>query len=112
MSTQLPSDIGANLTKSAVEIAGTGAENIQKVLLDLQGGDSGGAMNVIDQGAKSLLSQYGYSGDGTVDITKASGAMIIDDLMQKISTQVQVASQLLAGVNNMTKTASRVLTQG
>ena len=52
------------------------------------------------------------SGYATVDISQASGAMVIDDLMQKISTKVQVAAQMLAATNNIQKTASRILSQG
>ena len=62
------------------------------------------------ESGKEVLDSYGISGEA--DITTAAGAMVIDDLMQKISTKVQVAAQLLSTANNIAKTASRVLSQG
>jgi hypothetical protein len=56
--------------------------------------------------------KYGATLTSDMNITDASGAMVIDDLMQKISTKVQVASQLLSSANNIAKTASRILSQG
>lgn len=84
-----------------------------------------GASNTLDKAGAAVLEKYGYAVDWSAtdtsqygktatgpNITQASGAMIIDDLMQKISTKVQVASQMLATVNNINKTASRVISQG
>ena len=53
-----------------------------------------------------------FNDGAVVDISQASGAMVVDDLMQKMSTKVQVAAQMLAGANNIQKTASRILSQG
>jgi hypothetical protein len=60
----------------------------------------------------AMYHDYGVTISGSLNISSAAGAMVIDDLMQKISTKVQVAAQLLSGNNNLTKTASRILGQG
>jgi hypothetical protein len=65
--------------------------------------------NPIDTG-RDVLNNYNIGGN--VDIKTAAGAMVIDDLMQKISTKVQVAAQLLSTANNIAKTASRIMSQG
>jgi len=67
--------------------------------------------DTVDKGGE-VLWKYGYSKGSNANITQASGAMVIDDLMQKISTKVQVASQMLSTANNINKTASRVISQG
>jgi len=125
------------IVQQALNIAGEACNEINLVLKDIQGGTGQGAINVLgDSGVdgtwtaststyvddtaashtdgintgEEVLRSYGIA--GTADITTAAGAMVIDDLMQKISTKVQVAAQLLSTANNIAKTASRVLSQG
>ena len=101
--------------QTALDIAGQACQDINIVLRDIQGaaGTGNGSANVLGDCASgtAVLGKYNYL-QGSVDITSASGAMVIDDLMQKISTSVQVAAQLLSTSNNRAKTASRILTQG
>ena len=122
------------IVQQALNIAGGACNEINLVLKDIQGGTGQGAINVLgDSGTSTgsvwnattmtftdgdgvtgsgeeVLKSYGIG--GSADITTAAGAMVIDDLMQKISTKVQVAAQLLSTANNIAKTASRVLSQG
>ena len=65
--------------------------------------------NTVETG-REVLNAYGITGNA--DIRTASGAMVIDDLMQKISTKVQVAAQLLSTANSINKTVSRIMSQG
>ena len=101
----------------ALEVAREGCEEINAILSDIQkdnilGNDFATSdlnPDNIDCG-KDVLVNYGIEGEA--NITQASGAMVIDDLMQKISTKVQVAAQLLSTANNINKTASRIMSQG
>jgi len=108
---------------SALLVAKEGCMEINAILSDIQTdnvlGDkidksatSTDPNNLItnDGEARWVLSNYGI--EGNANITQASGAMVIDDLMQKISTKVQVAAQLLSTANNINKTASRIMSQG
>ena len=109
----------AQMATDATASAKAANNDLTKVLTDIQtdnilGNDevadwNGTTVTTVSSGA-DVLKEYGYT--GTADITTATGAMVVDDLMQKISTKVQVASQILAAANNMAKTASRVLGQG
>ena len=105
---------GTDIITSAVDIAGTGSADISDVLKDIQSDSILGSDSDVDIQSKGkvVLESYGYDSTDTADIRQASGAMVIDDLMQKISTKVQVASQMLATLNNINKTASRVISQG
>jgi len=111
------SDIGYNIPGgaghdailgTALEIATDGCNEINAVLRDIQ------PDNLLGNAEGHLvLDKYtGEQSGGTVNITEASGAMVIDDLMQKISTKVQVAAQLLSTANNINKTVSRIISQG
>jgi hypothetical protein len=62
--------------------------------------------------ADAVPGSYGVILNSDLSISTANGAMIIDDLMQKVSTKVQVAAQMLSTANTMAKTASRILSQG
>jgi hypothetical protein len=69
--------------------------------------------NTTDINGKGVLERYGIGLDAPgISITQAAGAMVVDDLMQKISTKVQVAAQLLSTSNNINKTVSRIMSQG
>jgi tetrahydromethanopterin S-methyltransferase subunit H len=93
---------------AALEVARNACTDLDQVLTDVQ---SDGKINS-DQGL-SVAGKYGYStGSGEINISTASGAMVVDDLMQKISTKVQSAAQMLSAANNINKTASRLLSQG
>jgi hypothetical protein len=113
----VPSGTGqAAITTAALQIAGDGCNEIGTVLTDIQSdnvlGDKVSTTTANDGEARAILTKYGYSTSDNANITQASGAMVIDDLMQKISTKVQVASQMLSTANNINKTASRVISQG
>lgn len=113
----------ADITQQALNIAGEGSNEINIVLQDIAGdntlGNEGslnvsfsttdGSMTGTVQSGKDVLDIYGYNPNTSVDITQASGAMVIDDLMQKISTKVQVAAQLLSTANNINKAVQRKL---
>jgi hypothetical protein len=91
------------IVQSALTIAADGVNDISTVLTDVQ--DS-----VLSAGG--VRAEYGDNSTTSLNINTAAGAMVVDDLMQKISTKVQVAAQLLSAANNINKTASRVLSQG
>jgi hypothetical protein len=91
----------------ALAIASDGCLDINAVLVDISQPD-----NALTGGTGSVAEKYGATISGSLSINTAAGAMVIDDLMQKISTKVQVAAQLLSAANNMSKTASRILSQG
>lgn len=107
---------GTDIISSALDIAGKGSDAISTVLQDIQSDSILGGIDAVNRDLSSagqvVLQAYGYSDTAQADIRQASGAMVIDDLMQKISTKVQVASQMLATLNNINKTASRVISQG
>ena len=137
MGYDIPSVSNDSVVGNALEIAGDGCDEINAILKDIQidnilGNDvaitteasdatnhtgvetqysndnlTGG--DKIDKGGE-VLYQYGITGEA--NITQASGAMVIDDLMQKISTKVQVAAQLLSTANKINQTASRIMSQG
>jgi hypothetical protein len=110
--------------QGALDVASDGCADIQNVLDDIQEGSdlnknrsAGVVMLKGGTGTDAAdhvyaTSKYGVYLDTDLSISTAAGAMVVDDLMQKISTKVQVAAQLLAASNNMNKTASRILTQG
>jgi cupin superfamily acireductone dioxygenase involved in methionine salvage len=116
----IPSGTGqAAITDAALQIAGDGCSEINLVLADIQAdnvlGDdvSTTATTAANDGqARPLMTKYGYKATDNANITQASGAMVIDDLMQKISTKVQVASQMLSTANNINKTVARSISQG
>jgi hypothetical protein len=103
-----------NIVSNAVIAAQDACTDISKILADIQDNALTGAGGATDplQGTDNVPLKYGANLTSDMNITDASGAMVIDDLMQKISTKVQVASQLLSTANNIAKTASRVLSQG
>jgi len=106
-----------DIVEAAYGIANEACGDINTVLTDIQndstlgeGTTTGGAGSTA---GRQVLLDYGYESlptDG-INISQASGAMIIDDLMQKISTKVQVAAQLLAAQNNNDKMVFRSLFQ-
>ena len=115
-----------NIVGTAVETAQEACEDISSVLMDISDDNVLGGTgfnrrpelpkpneqdDVVTGG--DVAASYGATLPSTgLNISEASGAMVIDDLMQKISTKVQVASQLLSTANNIAKTASRILSQG
>jgi cupin superfamily acireductone dioxygenase involved in methionine salvage len=114
----IPSGTGqAAITDAALQIAGDGCSEINLVLADIQAdnvlGDNVSTTATANDGeARPLMTKYGYKATDNANITQASGAMVIDDLMQKISTKVQVASQMLSTANNINKTVARSISQG
>jgi hypothetical protein len=120
----IPGVSNDSIVQKALDVAAQGVTEINSVLADIQGGTiAGDAANTLgDSGytheatgevvntGREVLDAYGVTGN--VDIESAAGAMVIDDLMQKISTKVQVAAQLLSTANNINKTASRIMSQG
>lgn len=135
-------NVANGVMQSALDIATGGVNEIDLILKDIQGGvrAADGANDGVNailgdstvcpwngtthvagtyvnndadgklESGREVLDQYSIT--GTVDIKTAAGAMVIDDLMQKISTKVQVAAQLLSTANNIAKTASRIMSQG
>lgn len=131
---------GDSVVSNALKTASEGVSDIDTILRDIRGDSDptvdkdgntvaavtdSGSKNVIgeldaDAGTKSgktaggdVMTSYGVKvGDEGLQINSAAGAMVVDDLMQKISTKVQVAAQLLSATNNMNKTASRIMSQG
>ena len=115
-----------NIVGTAVQTAQQACEDISSVLADISddnvlggGSISKGDPNYLNPTTGDVVTggdvaaSYGATLPSTgLNISEASGAMVIDDLMQKISTKVQVASQLLSTANNIAKTASRILSQG
>ena len=109
----------AGITESIVQsnatsMASTAVDEINKVIKDIA---SDGMLNndVVEGVANTGLTvakTYEGSTLGNTNIASAAGAMVIDDLMQKISTKVQVAAQILAASNNLTKTVARTVGQG
>jgi hypothetical protein len=94
---------------AALVTAKDGCDDLNAILTDVQ---SDGKIND-PAGGLAVAGRYGYDVNaGEIDISTASGAMVVDDLMQKISTKVQSASQMLSAANNIDKTASRILSQG
>ncbi len=103
---------GENILDNALTVAGDGVDDIAHVLADVEA--NGGKINN-GNGQSGLTVAHNHGLDTSVpeiDISTAAGAMVVDDLMQKISTEVQTASQMLSAANNLTKTASRILSQG
>ncbi len=132
MSINIGANVSDNMLSNAIQSATNACDDIDDITIDCLDGtlgdgdqldktggnyyDVGGRPDANNPNHTMLLSQvpeeYGFAQGTTVDISQASGAMVIDDLMQKISTKVQVASQLLSTANNIAKTASRILSQG
>jgi len=114
MSYNIPGVSTDQTVGKALEVASDGCNEINSVLKDIQAnnilGDDGTTNNGITDTGAEVLAKYNVT--GTANITQASGAMVIDDLMQKISTKVQVAAQLLSTANNINKTVSRIMSQG
>ena len=92
------------IVASALAISTDGCTDINTVLSDVQ--DS--TLSTSD----TVPKEYGVNLQADLNISSAAGAMVVDDLMQKISTKVQVAAQLLSTANNINKTASRIMSQG
>lgn len=127
--TYSPSQVGGNagndaIIQDALYIAQGGCDDIDKILkdikddsdIDLNGiGISDGTASTAETSANSsctTVAKYGITGTSDLKIDTAAGAMIVDDLMQKITTKVQVAAQLLSTANNINKTVSRIMSQG
>lgn len=121
-----------SIVEKAIGVAADGCNEIDSVLADIRTdsvlGDNGitstGAHEQIngvdvdvthetaDASGKGVLDKYHVTvGIGGISISNAAGAMVIDDLMQKISTKVQVAAQMLATSNNIAKMVARKLDQ-
>jgi hypothetical protein len=101
-----------DIVEAAYGIADGACTDINNVLTDIQNDSTLGNTTGANSG-REVLTDYGYTNVPTtgINISQASGAMIIDDLMQKISTKVQVAAQLLAAQNNNDKMVFRSLFQ-
>jgi hypothetical protein len=104
----------SEVQSNATSIASTAVDEINKVIKDIA--SDGWVNNDVVAGVanQGLTVAQGYEGTtlGNTSIATAAGAMVIDDLMQKISTKVQVAAQILAASNNLTKTVARTVGQG
>jgi len=92
-------------------VAGQGCADINSVLDDIKGDSKLTATN-FSTGTGTGLDSYGVKLTDNLSISSAAGAMVVDDLMQKISTKVQVAAQMLAAANNANKAATRIMSQG
>jgi hypothetical protein len=102
----IPSSTPSGVVSGAIDIAEDGCKDITSVLSDITD-------NTLSDASGSVCEKYGVDLPGAgLNINTAAGAMVVDDLMQKISTKVQVAAQLLSAVNNMSKTVGRTLSQG
>jgi hypothetical protein len=93
---------------SATQVAVDTEQDINGLLTSINSGTGG----TIGTNGSTIAAKYGDTVSDNLSISDASGAMVIDDLMQKMSTKVQVAAQLLSSANNIAKTASRILSQG
>ena len=111
----------AGITESIVQsnatsIASEAVSEINAVISDIAGdgvlNDVTAATTTSVGGGLTVAKTYEGTTLGNTNIASAAGAMVIDDLMQKISTKVQVAAQILAASNNMTKTVARTVGQG
>lgn len=99
---------GANtdaIVGQALQISSDGCAEIANLLTDI-------TTDADIDAANTVAADYGVTLSADLSVSTANGAMVIDDLMQKISTKVQVAAQMLSAANNMAKTASRILSQG
>ena len=101
------------ILSSAVEVSRLACLDLTNVLNDVQDNSKIDTEGSTDpKNGLTVAKAYGYSNGQAIDISTASGAMVVDDLMQKISTKVQSAAQMLSAANNINKTASRLLSQG
>lgn len=94
-----------SVVTEALETAGNACDLITTLVTDVQDG------KINDTTGQIFTAENGY-GDASLagtSINTAAGAMLIDDLMQKISTKVQVAAQLLATFNRLQKEVTRAL---
>jgi hypothetical protein len=102
-----------NILNQALEVARGGCLQLDAILNDVQDGTINNLTESGNVNGLAVAQSYGYSSDGgPISVSTASGAMVVDDLMQKISTKVQCAAQMLSAANNINKTASRILSQG
>ena len=101
---------GAVIEK-AVFVANQGCTDINSVLTDIKDDSDLDAANYAT-GTGTGVNGYGVKLTTDLSISSAAGAMVVDDLMQKISTKVQVAAQMLSAANNANKAATRVMSQG
>jgi predicted signal transduction protein with EAL and GGDEF domain len=98
-----------NILNAAIHVAKIGCDELDAILTDVQ---PDAKINE-EPGGLTVAGSYGYDkAAGEISVSTASGAMVVDDLMQKISTKVQSAAQMLSAANNINKTASRILSQG
>ena len=99
-----------NITSNALQVSSDGCNAISNIIADIQDDNR---INETTSGKDGVgcAKRYGVV-ISDLDISTAAGAMVVDDLMQKISTEVQVAAQMLSTANNLNKTAARILSQG
>ena len=99
-----------DIINTALNIEQDAMDDISTVLQDVQDNEVGNL--VLTDGTtagQDLVTEYGYDAGTEVNITDAAGAMVVDDLMQKVSTKGQVAAQLLSTANKINQTVSRIL---
>jgi len=98
-------DLGTqNVIKGALDMAINAGSAITALVTDV----------TLDGDIDTIPANCGYDTATATSLTgtsidTAAGAMLIDDLMQKISTKVQVAAQLLATENRLQKEVTRAL---
>lgn len=101
---------------AALDISTDGCRDIATLLSDISTDAKidvkTGNVDPATMNGGDIAFEYGAVLGESLSVSTANGAMVIDDLMQKISTKVQVAAQMLSAANNMAKTASRILSQG
>ena len=97
-----------DIINTALNIEQDAMEDISTVLQDVQD-NTVGDLAVSGTEGQDLITEYGYDAGTEVNITDAAGAMVVDDLMQKVSTKGQVAAQLLSTANKINQTVSRIL---
>jgi len=101
------------IVSSALLIAQRGCDEINSVLSDIAADNSLNDNVAAGSSAAGWIhANYDVNVGSGLSTSSASGAMVVDDLMQKISTKVQVSAQLLSTANNINKTVARILSQG
>ncbi|MFC1560002.1 hypothetical protein ACFL4F_02725 [Candidatus Margulisiibacteriota bacterium] len=115
-----------SITGAALRVAVAGCTEIDAVLADISSDNSlndsvffndANSNQIQDAGEATIKDagwindQYGINVNGGLDTSSAAGAMVVDDLMQKISTKVQVAAQLLATSNKMGQMVQNLINQ-
>jgi hypothetical protein len=101
----------SDIANTAIQVADQACQDINSVLEDIKPDSDLDSANYTT-GSGTGVNSYGVKLEAPLSISSAAGAMVVDDLMQKISTKVQVAAQMLSAANNANKAATRIMSQG